>query len=45
MEDEKFEAISHSLRIRILTLSSQKAMGFAELKSEVSEAAASSIFT
>ncbi len=34
-EDEKFEAISHPLRIKILELLSKRAMGFSELKREL----------
>ncbi|RLE69087.1 MAG: ArsR family transcriptional regulator, partial [Thermoprotei archaeon] len=35
MKDEEFEAISHSLRIKILEILSKKAMGFSELKREL----------
>lgn len=35
MEDGSFEAISNPLRIRTLTLLSQKSMGFTELKREL----------
>ncbi|RLI11985.1 hypothetical protein DRO35_04080 [Candidatus Bathyarchaeota archaeon] len=34
-EDEKFEAISHPLRIKILESLSKRAMGFSELKREL----------
>lgn len=35
VEDEKFEAISHPMRIKILEILSKKAMGFSELKREL----------
>ena len=35
MKDEEFEAISHSLRIKILKILSKKATGFSELKREL----------
>ena len=36
VEDEKFEAISHPIRIKILEILSKKAMRFSELKRELS---------